>query len=129
MADSVSQVVRSVLAKLTGAWRTGSTHEIGPLLHPSVVFVRPGFAGRAEGQTACIATYDEFLKVALVLRYEESEVTVDVFGDTAVASLRWEMAWEIGGQRSEEAGYDVYVLVAVQGKWLVAWRTLFPTPL
>ena len=49
---------------------------------------------------------------------------MDVFGDTAVATLRWEMAWEMGGQRSEEAGHDVYVLARVDNRWLVAWRTL-----
>ena len=128
MSDAVSQPIRAALAALTAAWRTGRTQDIAVLLHPSVVFVRPGFAGRAEGRTACVATYDEFLSAALVLRYEESEPTVDVFADTAVASFRWEMAWEMGGQRSEEAGYDLYVLVRTEGRWLIAWRTLLSVP-
>ena len=128
MAESASVAVRSVLANLTRAWRTGHTQDIGVLLHPEVVFVRPGFAGRAEGRAACIATYEEFLRAAIVLRYEEGEPSVDLFGETAVASLHWEMAWEIGGRRSEEAGHDVYVLVLEKGKWLVAWRTLIATP-
>jgi ketosteroid isomerase-like protein len=124
MPDSVAEPIRAVLASLTRAWRQGRTQDITALLHPSVVFVRPGFAGRAEGPEACVATYDEFLAAALVLRYEEQEVAVDAFGDTAVATLRWEMAWEMGGQRSEEAGHDVYVLVRVADGWLIAWRTL-----
>lgn len=126
MPDPASQPIRAVLAALAKAWRTGRTQDIHALLHPSVVFVRPGFSGRAEGPAACIATYDEFLAAALVLRYEESEPTVDVVGDTAVASFRWEMAWEMGGQRSEDAGHDLYVLVRAEGRWLIAWRTLVP---
>jgi uncharacterized protein (TIGR02246 family) len=118
--------IRAVLAALTKAWRTGRTQDIGALLHPSVVFVLPGFSGRAEGPAACIATYTEFLAAALVLRYEEGEATVDVFGESAVASFHWEMAWEMGGQRSEEAGHDIYSLVRTDGRWLVAWRTLVP---
>ena len=126
MPDTES--IRAVLAALTAAWRTGHTKDIAALLHPSVVFVRPGFTGRAEGRAACVATYEEFLSAALVLRYEEAEPSVDVFGDTAVASFHWEMAWEIRGQRSEEAGHDLYVLVRTEGRWLIAWRTLQPTP-
>jgi len=128
MPEPVTQPIRAVLAALTAAWRAGRTKDISALLHPSVVFVRPGFAGRAEGPAACVATYDEFLTAALVLRYEESEPSVDVFGDTAVASFRWEMAWEIGGQRSEESGHDLYVLVRTEGRWLIAWRTLLSAP-
>lgn len=124
MSDPVSQPIRAVLASLTKAWRTGHTQDIAPLLHPDVVFVRPDFSGRAVGRAACVATYDEFLQAALVLRYEEEELAVDVFGSTAVATLRWEMTWEMGGQRSEEAGHDVYVLACVGGAWLIAWRTL-----
>ncbi|MGO8969345.1 MAG: YybH family protein [Myxococcaceae bacterium] len=128
MPDAVTQAVQAVLAALTTAWRTGRTQDIAALLHPSVVFVRPGFAGRAEGRAACVATYDEFLSSALVLRYEEAAPSVDVVGETAVAFFRWEMAWEMGGQRSEETGYDLYVLVRSEGRWLIAWRTLLPTP-
>ena len=128
MPDAASQPIRAVLTALTAAWRTGRTKDIAALLHPSVVFVRPGFAGRAEGRAACVATYEEFLSAALVLRYEEGEPSVDLFGDTAVASFRWEMAWEMGGQRSEEAGHDLYLLVRTEGHWLIAWRTLLPSP-
>ncbi|MGO9831244.1 MAG: YybH family protein [Myxococcaceae bacterium] len=128
MPDAASLSIQAVLAALTKAWRTGRTKDIAALLHPSVVFVRPGFAGRAEGRAACVATYDEFLSSALVLRYEETEPSVDLFGDTAVASFRWEMAWETGGQRSEESGHDLYVLVRSEGRWLIAWRTLLASP-
>ncbi len=126
MSEAVTQEVRAVLTALTAAWRTGRTKDIAALLHPSVVFVRPGFSGRAEGRAACVGTYEEFLSAALVLRYEEAEPTVDVFGDCAVASFRWEMAWEMGGQRAEEAGHDLYVLTRTEGRWLIAWRTLLP---
>jgi hypothetical protein len=128
MPDQPSEQIRSLLARLTAAWRHGRMADIGAMLHPSVVFVRPGFEGRSEGRKACVATYEEFLSAAIVLRYEETEPTIDSWGDTAVASLGWEMAWEMGGQRSDEAGIDVYVLVREGGEWLIAWRTLVSTP-
>jgi uncharacterized protein (TIGR02246 family) len=120
--------IRAVLAALTKAWRTGRTQDIAALLHPAVVFVLPDFKGRAEGPKACVATFEEFLSAALVLRYEEEAPRVDVFGDTAVATFQWEMAWEMGGQRSEDRGHDIYVLVRTEGRWLIAWRTLVAAP-
>jgi uncharacterized protein (TIGR02246 family) len=124
MPDASPQLIRAVLAALTKAWRTGRTQDIAALLHPAVVFVLPDFKGRAEGPKACVATFEEFLSSALVLRYEEEAPTVDVFSDTAVATFRWEMDWEMGGQRSEDTGRDIYVLVHTEGRWLIAWRTL-----
>jgi ketosteroid isomerase-like protein len=128
MPESDVEQVRAALAALTAAWRRGRTADIAAMLHPAVVFVHPGFAGRAEGQTACVATYDEFLRASIVLHYEESEPAIDVFGGTAVATLHWEMTWEMGGQRSEEAGHDIYVLVREGGRWVIAWRTLISVP-
>lgn len=128
VAETAAQQIRALLASLTASWRKGRTQDIAEMLHPSVVFVRPGFAGRAEGRAACVATYDEFLKVALVLRFDESEPSIDLFNDSAVATRRWEMAWEVGGQRSEESGHDIYVLVREGGRWLIAWRTLVSAP-
>ncbi len=124
MSDASPQPIQAVLAALTKAWRTGRTQDIAALLHPAVVFVLPEFKGRAEGPKACVATFEEFLSAALVLRYEEEAPKVDVFGDTAVATFQWEMAWEMGGQRSEDRGHDIYVLVRTEGRWLIAWRTL-----
>jgi ketosteroid isomerase-like protein len=125
MADSAEQQqIRTALAGLTAAWRTGRTADIGAMLHPSVVFVHPGFTGRAEGREACVATYDQFLKAAIVLRYEESPAVIDAYGDTGVVTLQWEMSWEMGGQRSEESGHDLYVFTREGGRWLIVWRTL-----
>lgn len=52
--------------------------------------------------------------------------TIDVCGDTAVATCPWEMEWEAGGEARREAGHDVFVLARRDGRWLAVWRTVVP---
>jgi hypothetical protein len=63
-----------------------------------------------------------------IQRYEEGEPVVDVWGDTAVAIYRWEMAWTSGGVPKREAGHDILVLRRPApgdgAAWRVVWRAI-----
>jgi ketosteroid isomerase-like protein len=118
--------VRDVLVRLTAYWREGRIDEVAALLHEDVVFVQPGFGTRAEGRAACADTYRQFYESAKVIDYGESNLSIDTWADTAVATYRYLMEWEMAGKRSRETGNDVIVLVCREGRWGVVWRTLVP---
>ena len=51
---------------------------------------------------------------------------IDVWGNTAVATYRYEIAYEMGGQLYQEMGQDLFVFVRDGGRWRAVWRTLIP---
>jgi uncharacterized protein (TIGR02246 family) len=118
--------IRDVLRTINDAWRRGRVEELGEYFHPEAVIVAPGFRKRAQGRDECMQSYKDFVAATKVTDYQESDMTVDIWGDTAVASYHYEIAWEVKGQPYRDSGRDVFVLRREGGKWLVVWRTLVP---
>jgi hypothetical protein len=118
--------IRGVLSRLTAAWTEGRFDELEDILHQSVVFVQPGFVGRAEGRTSCVDTYREFMSSAQVLEYDESDVAIDVWESTAVATYRYRITWQREGKMHRDTGHDVFVFLRQESRWQVVWRTVMP---
>jgi hypothetical protein len=114
--------VAAALRRINDAWTRGQPDGAASDLHPEVVFVPAGFAGQVEGPDAVIDSYREFMTDATVHDYTESDLDVRVWGEAAVATYRWEMDWEMEGERHAESGRDVIVFSRVAGRWLAAWR-------
>ncbi len=118
--------VAQTLAALSAAWRERRYDDLADLFAEDMVFALPGFAGRLEGAAAVVASYREFMERATLTAYEEGAPAVDVWGETAVASYRWDMAWLAGGAQNREAGHDIFVFrrAAASGPWRAVWRTM-----
>jgi ketosteroid isomerase-like protein len=92
-----------------------------------VVIVHPGFQGRSTGRDAAVGSYVAFTSQAKVLAFEEVAEDVDVYGDTAVVSYTFVIAYETGdGRRLQEQGRDLFVLKRENRRWRAVWRTLLP---
>jgi uncharacterized protein (TIGR02246 family) len=127
-ADAVSaDEVRAALARLGAAWRERRWDALAGCLDERVVFAVLG-AGRVEGRDAAVASYREFMERATITEYREEPPAVDVWGDTAVATYRWTMAWLSGGVPNRGTGHDVLVLRRADGAWRAVWRTLVADP-
>ena len=122
----VREEIRLLLRSINQAWTQGRPEDLAPYFRDDMVIVGPGFQGRTEGKQACIESYKEFISQATIRDYEESEIVVDVWGETAVASYHFEIDYEMGGTEYHDTGYDLFVFVREGGLWRVAWRTLVP---
>ena len=118
--------IQGVLSRLTAAWTEERFDELEDILHQSVVFVQPGFAGRVEGRTACVDTYRKFMSSAKLLDYSERDITIDVWGTTAVATYIYDISWEMEGRSRRERGRDLFVFIREESRWQVVWRTIIP---
>ena len=118
--------IQGVLSRLTAAWTEERFDELEDILHQSVVFVQPGFAGRVEGRTACVDTYRKFMSSAKLLNYSERDVTIDVWGTTSIATYAYHISWEMQGKSRRERGRDLFVFVREESRWQVVWRTVIP---
>ncbi|HJZ55790.1 MAG TPA: nuclear transport factor 2 family protein [Gemmataceae bacterium] len=125
MPDESSRAeVAAAIERINRAWLDRRPADLGPLFHPALTMVLPGFGGRVEGREANVAGFTDFCTHATIHEYRERDRQIDVFGDTAVASFAYEMVYERSGQRSRATGRDLWVFARQQGSWLAVWRTM-----
>jgi uncharacterized protein (TIGR02246 family) len=107
------------------AWMAGAVHQISDLFDEKAVIVAPGAQGRVEGREAIVKSYEDYIHHARTHAFEEQEHAIDVFGDTAVVTYRFEVRYTLEGEDEErdEAGQEVLVLRRGAGGWKVIWRT------
>jgi hypothetical protein len=118
--------ILGLIGRINDAWRNRRTGDLRDLFHESIVFAAPGLVARVEGREACIKSYDDFLGVADVEEYRETPPKVESWGDTAVATFGWEMAWTMHGRSHRESGHDLFVFTRQDGRWWAVWRTILP---
>ena len=94
-----------------------------------MVFALPLSGVRLAGQRAVVDSYREFMDRVTLTRYREDTPSVDVWGDTAIASFRWEMDWLAGNVSNCEAGADIFVFCRRGAtQWRAVWRTMMFEP-
>jgi len=119
--------VRVTLRRISAAWQNRHYQELATLFDEDIVMVLPGLSARIEGRVAVVESYMEFMEHAAVGDYWEDEPTIDVWGETAIASYRWEMTWVTGGITESAAGYDVFTFSRDTDRdqaWRAVWRTM-----
>jgi ketosteroid isomerase-like protein len=120
--------IRSLLQRINAAWLHGETDNLLDLFHDNMVIAVPGSTERAEGKQVCAASYRDFRQQATILAYQEADPEINVWGDTAVATYRYVMDYEIGGDLQHDHGQDVFVFARGPEGWRAVWRTLVPLP-
>lgn len=122
----VGEEIERIVRAINVAWVHGDAGDMAAYLDEQMVIVHPGFQERLVGREACIESYREFASQATIHSYDESEVTVDVRGETAIASYRYETVYEMDGETYHDVGHDLFVFLRGDGSWRAVWRTLIP---
>ena len=124
MTESQTEVW-SVVRESNRARIAGATHELAALLDAEAIFVEPSTSRRSEGREAVVRAADDERHHTRIESFEELEHTVDVFGDFAMVTYRYEMRARPAAeeQEREESGQDVVALRRTGGKWRVLWKT------
>jgi hypothetical protein len=86
--------------------------------------VLPDFAGKIQGREQFLAGFRAFCQSATIKEYEEHDQQVDVAGDTAVITFRYEMVYERSGERYRANGRDLWVFQEQEGTWIAVWRAM-----
>jgi uncharacterized protein (TIGR02246 family) len=116
--------VTEAVARINRAWREGRPRDLTTLFHPEIVMVFPSKRGQARGRDVLVAGFVDFCENAQIHEYHESDLHVDVVGDTAVASYDFTMVYERAGKRNRSTGRDFWVFARHDGQWLAVWRTM-----
>jgi ketosteroid isomerase-like protein len=128
MADNApNEHVSAVMRQINQAWIAGRVDDLAPFLHPKIVMVVPGFSGRIQGRESFLAGFRDFSQNSRILEFNEIDQQVDVVGETAVVSFRYEMVYEQNAKSSRAVGRDVWVFEKQESAWLAVWRTMLET--
>ena len=124
--DNAQEEIRQILKKINEAWVNGNPEKLQEYFHEDMVIAQLGFGRVGTGRQACVQSYKDFISRAVVLDVRESDHTVDVWGDTAVASYRFELDYEMNREKHHDEGWDVFVFNRHKGIWHAVWRTIIP---
>jgi ketosteroid isomerase-like protein len=118
--------IRGILEKINKAWSKGNPDDLNEYFHEDLVILSPELQRMGEGKEACVQSYKDFMAQAVVHEYRERDYAIDVWGNTAVATYAFEIAYEMNGQTFQESGHDMFVFSRDEEKWLVVWRMVIP---
>ena len=112
------------MRRINQAWLDGKVDDLATVVHPEIVMVFPGFSGTAQGREGLLAGFRDFCQNATIYEFREHDQQVDVAGDTAVVTFRYEMVYERSGKRNRSMGRDLWVFQKDGGAWVAVWRTM-----
>jgi ketosteroid isomerase-like protein len=116
--------IRDLIDGINRTWLQGDPADLVDFFHPDVVIQPPGDTPRVYGIGPCIESYAAFVRDAHVRQFTPGDAEIDVFGDTAVATYRYEVVYELGGSKFDETAGELLVFLRQDSGWLVAWRTM-----
>jgi len=117
-------LVPNILKDIVAAGMEGATDRLQGHLHDDVTMVLPGFGGRIEGRASMVGSFVEFSENAGVDAHGESDEQIDIIGDVAVGSYRFEVTYSRDGGSWRSGGRDLWIFRKVDGRWLAVWRTM-----
>jgi ketosteroid isomerase-like protein len=125
-SDEVTDEIRIALETINDAWRSESPAAVRLALtacfHPEMVIKDAKLKTVATGREACVQSYVDFVERAEVSDFHQAEPDIHLFPDLAIASYDWRIAYLLDGKRHDERGYDIFVFVRAEEKWLAVWR-------
>ena len=123
-SPSTNEAVIEAVKAINRAWLDGQLEELAARIDEEIVLVTPGFHESIRGRESYVAGHREFLESAAIEHFRELDWHVDLLGDTAVVTYRYEMEYERSGQSCFSAGRDMFVLRHRSGGWQAIWRTM-----
>jgi hypothetical protein len=126
--ENSRQEIQDLINRINKAWLSGRTTELNEYFHEDMVIKGPEFAELAKGRESCVKSYGDFVQKAAVRDFKASQPQVDLWEDFALATISWEISYEMQGAAHHDIGRDIYALTRDGGKWQVIWRAVLLSP-
>lgn len=118
------ETAAAAMRRINRVWLDGRVDDLAPLVHLEIIMAFPGFTGRMEGREEFLAGFRDFCQNARIHEFREQDYEVDIAGDTAVITFRYEMIYERSGERYQATGRDLWVFRHQPDAWIAVWRTM-----
>lgn len=126
MDDDERASLLELIHEANRAWVGQRPTEVSRLFHPDVVMASPRGGAMMRGRDEVVASFVAYCERAVTHDFRELDHEVHVFGDTAVVSYAFSIAYELGTERHDERGREVLVFNRREGSWKVVWRMQIP---
>ena len=120
------------IREMNRCWtKSWDEEEFRSYIHPDAVAIVPTTHGRLEGKDQYCAGWRNFVRMARVTAWRETDHRVKIYGSgtCAVVTYFFMIAFETAGVAKEMRGRDMLFVVNEQGRWLVVADQFSPEPL
>lgn len=122
--ESKRQTADATMRRINRVWLDGQVEDLAPMMHPEIVMTFPGFTGRIQGRDAFLSGFRDFCQNARIHEFRDHDHQIDIAGDTAVVTFRYDMIYERSGERYHSTGRDLWVFQNQSNAWIAVWRTM-----
>jgi hypothetical protein len=122
--DALRAAATEEMRRINRAWMTGRLDDLEASIHPDIVMVLPGFAGRVQGRDALLAGFRDFVENAVVHEFHDHDMQTDVAGRTAIVTFTYDMVYERSNARYRATGRDLWVFERHGDSCVAIWRAM-----
>lgn len=122
--ESKQEAVGATMRQINRIWMDGDVESLAPMVHPEIIMAFPNFTGRTQGREEFLAGFRDFCQNARIHEFRDHDHQIDVAGDTAVVTFRYEMVYERSCERYRSTGRDLWVFQNQGTAWIAVWRTM-----
>lgn len=115
--DPIKQQIWDALRALNDAWTQGAPDALEDYFHENMVAITATDRDRRLGRAACIAGWKSFAQAASIHFWHEIDPDIRVYGDAAVVTYYYDMAFDMSGQTIAGSGRDMFFFVKENGRW------------
>jgi hypothetical protein len=118
--------IKNLVRSLTKTWIEKRIEDLYPFFHENVIVMPPGSDKQISGRNDMVESYRQFVNKAVIRNFEEMNLQVNVFNNTAIANLTFKIVYEIQDEVFSEIGIEVLILNNFNNEWKIVWRTQIP---
>lgn len=122
--DNGRKEIEDKIRKINELWIKGELKELEKHFHSDMIIQGPGLQVSIKGNRNCIKHHEDFLTHTKVKSFKDSEYVVNVWGNTAVASYKFDIEFESDEETRKESGNELYAFLQEDSIWKVVWNTI-----
>jgi|SRR6516162_4591846 ketosteroid isomerase-like protein len=116
--------VAQTLAALNAAWQNRRFQELWQFFDDDAVMIGPDLKAIVRGRDALVQSYADFMQECAIVAFDESNHSVDMWGDVAAASYDWAMTYQRAGRTATDTGHELFVFRRRDSEWLAVLRLM-----
>jgi ketosteroid isomerase-like protein len=129
-AEIISKKLEALVREINRLWVGGNAEKLAEYFHQDMIIVNPELKRMGKGREDCVKGYIDFSSQAETTSYEESDFEIEVWGDTAMINYRFDITYDMDGQKYNDTGRDLFIFSKDDkiDRWLAVWRMIVPSP-